>query len=98
MELRLDNKEPNASILQVSSDHGDWVDASFAATKDVLSKARNRSAWMRGAWSQLAIQLGGVFAGFLVSLWAAVRMSPLIAIDNAFFITFLFVLLVFSNL
>lgn len=97
-ELRLDNREPSNSFIQVSSDDGDWVESTFAAGKDVLRRCANRNGWMRGLWSQLAIQIGGVFLGFLLSLWAAISISPYIRIENAFFIAFLFVLLVFSNL
>lgn len=98
MELRFDEKEPTNCFLQVSSDDGDWVDASLSAVKERTNRFKNRNGWAKSAWSELAIQIGGVFTGFLLSLWAAVRMSPLIAIENSFFITFLFALLMFSNL
>ncbi|HZV61664.1 MAG TPA: hypothetical protein VFF75_04550 [Methylophilaceae bacterium] len=97
-ELRLDNREPNNSFIQVSSDDGDWVESTFASVKDVLRRCRNHNGWINGIWAQLAIQLSGVFIGFLFSLWAAVAISPYLAIDNSFLITFLFALLVFSNL
>jgi hypothetical protein len=98
MELRLENKDINASFLQVSSDDGDWVNASFSVTKEVLSKCKNLNRWARSIWSHLIIQIGGVFVGFFISLWAAVQISTLVSIENAFFITFLFFLLIFSNL
>jgi hypothetical protein len=98
MELRLDNKDPATAYLQVASDDEDWVNASFSAIKETLNRYKNRYGWARSVWSQLAVQIGGVLIGFLLSLWAAIKISPAIDIENAFFITFLFALLVFSNI
>lgn len=97
LELRLDKYDPNTCYLSVTSDNSDWVDASFAAVQEVLSKCRTRNGWARSAWSTLSIQLMGVFAGFCLSVWAAVRVSEKLTIENAFAISFLFALLVFSN-
>ena len=97
MELRLDEREPNTSFLGVSSDDKDWVDASFAAVQDTLAKARNRNGWVRTAWTVFSVQLVGVIFGFLLSLWAAAKIAPLLSIENALIFSFLFVLLVFSN-
>lgn len=97
LELRLDEKDPNNCSISVTSDNGDWVDSSFSAIKEVLSKCGNKSAWARSAWTLLGIQITGVTFGFLISLWAALRISPHLAIENSFLISFIFVLLVFSN-
>lgn len=98
LELRLDTLNPSNCYLVVSSEDADWADASFSGVKEVIEKCKNKHGLARGAWSEILVQLGGVFVGFLLSLWAAVEISPFIEIDNSFFITFLFVLLVFSNL
>jgi hypothetical protein len=98
IELRFDEKEPNTCILAVSSDAGDWADASFAAIKEVLNKRKNWNRWARSAWTQLLIQISGVFVGFLVSLWAASKIAPSLSIENPFLISFFLVLLIFSNL
>ncbi len=97
MELRLDEKDPTSSFLTVTSDDKDWVDASFAAVQEALFKHKNRNSWARSAWTAFGVQLGGVTVGFLLSLWAAARISPKLAIENAFVLAFLFVLLIFSN-
>ena len=97
MELRLDHRDENACFLQINSDDSDWVDASFSSVKEVLTKCTNKNWFARNTWAQLVVQLFGLFIGFLLSLWAAVRISPYISVENAFFISFLFVLLVFSN-
>lgn len=97
MELRLDEKDPNSSFLTVTSNDKDWVDASFAVVDEGLAKYKNRNHWVRSAWTAFAVQLVGVTLGFLLSLWVADKISPKIAIDNAFVFAFMFALLIFSN-
>ena len=98
MELRLDAKSPTNCFIIASSEDSDWVDSSFSSIKDILDKCKNKNGIARGAWSELSIQLTGVLIGFLISLWAAVTIAPFLEIENAFFIIFLFVLLIYSNL
>lgn len=98
IDLAIDCRDPSRCLLSVSSDNVDWVNSSFSNIKDVLAGYRNRNGWARSVWSQLSIQLIAVFVTFLGSLWAAVAFSPRIQVENAFFLIFLFVFLVFSNL
>ncbi len=98
MELALDCQDPSRCQLAVSSDNDYWVNSSFANIKDILSGYRNRNGWARSMWSQLIIQLIAVFVTFMVSLGTAVAFSPRVPVENAFFLIFLFVFLVFSNL
>ena len=72
LELRLDEIDPNLCYLSVTSDDRDWVDASFSAVHETLTKFKNKNSWARSDWMLLLIQLGGVFLGFVLSLWAAV--------------------------
>lgn len=97
LELRLDEKEPNTCTLVVASDDQDWVDASFSAVQDVLIKCKNSNGWARSAWTHFGVQIVGVTLGFILSLWAAAKIAPRLAIENAFIFSFLFVLLIFSN-
>ncbi len=97
LELRFDSRDVNNCFITVASDDSDWVDASFSAIHETLHKFKNKNFWARSAWMDLCIQLGGVFIGFVVSLWATVIISPKIAIENSFVITFLFTFLIFSN-
>lgn len=97
LELRLDEKDPNTSFLAVTSDDRDWVDASFSAVHDVLTKCKNKNGWARTTWTQFGVQIIGVTLGFILSLWSAARIAPRLAIDNSFGIAFLFILLMFSN-
>lgn len=97
LELRLDEKDNNTCLLAVASDDKDWVDASFSAVQDALAKYKNRNGWARSAWTRFGVQIIGVSLGFILSLWAAAKISPNLAIENAFVFSFLFVLLIFSN-
>ncbi|MDT8375801.1 MAG: hypothetical protein RQ867_03570 [Mariprofundaceae bacterium] len=97
LELRLDEKDPNNCFVSVTDDDRDWVDASFSAVHETLEKFKNHNSWARSDWMNLLIQLGGVFIGFVLSLWAALIISPMLNIENAFVIVFLFALLIFSN-
>lgn len=97
LELRFDERDPNLCYMSVTSDDRDWVDASFAAVYETVSKFKNKNSWARSPWMQLLIQLAGVFFGFVLSLWAAVVISPKLNLENAFVITFLFALILFSN-
>jgi hypothetical protein len=98
-ELRLDAKEVNNCYLSVTSDNRQWVDATFAAITDVLSRQRSKgSAVVRTQWAAAAIQMLGVCVGFLFSLWAAVVIAPRLAIDNAFAVSLIFAFLIFSNI
>lgn len=97
LELRLDEKDPKSCVLAVSGDDKDWVDASFAAVKDILGKCANKTGWLRTGWTPFLVQILGTVLGFIFSLWAAVKIAPLLAIENPLLIAFLFVLVVFSN-
>ena len=98
IELALDCQDPSRCQLSLSSDKDYWVNSSFSNIKDILAGYRNRNGWARSMWSQLIIQLIAVFVTFLGSLGAAVAFSPRVPVENAFFLIFLFVFLVFSNL
>ncbi len=98
LEVHLDEKNPNGCYLSVTSDHKDWVDSSFSATEDVLDKCKNRNGWARSPWTLLSVQIAGVIFGFVLSLWFATKISPKLTIENSFVISFIFVLLIFSNM
>lgn len=98
LELGLDALEPTRCVLQSSSDVKDWAEASFAAVHDVLAKCKTKNGLARTPWTGLAVQLLGVAVSFIVSLWLAFKVAPNIKVENAFFVSFLFILLVFSNI
>lgn len=96
-EIRLDSKDPNNCIIQVSSDDSDTVDSVFHGLMDIIKKCHNKNGLIRNTWSQLLVQVFGVAAGFVISLIAGDKIAPHINIDNAFIIIFLFTFLIFSN-
>lgn len=96
-ELRLDNKEQNNTFIQVASDDGDTVDTAFCGLKEIIGNCKNRNWIVRSTWSQLLVQIFGVVFGFILSLIAALKISPHLAIENTFVITFIFAFLIFSN-
>lgn len=98
LELCLDAKEPARCVLAASSDHKDWAEASFAAVHEVLAKCKTTNGLVRNPWTSLSIQIFGVVLGFVVSLWLAFKVAPNVKVENAFVISFLFILLVFSNI
>lgn len=98
LELKLDKGNNESSLIQISSDRQDWVDASFSSIKEVLDKCKNRNSWARSSWATLIVQLLGVISGFGFSLWVASKLSEQLKIESAFIISFLFVLLLFSNI
>ncbi len=96
-ELRLDRNDQNSCLLTVSSDDKDWVDATFSAVNDVVTKSKNKNGWARSAWTQFGVQIIGVTFGFIISLWAASIIAPRLSIENPYVISFFFILLIFSN-
>jgi len=98
IDLRLDKNENVACFLTVASDDEDWVNGSFSAIKETLIKCKNRHSWVRNPYVYFLVQGTGIFLGFLVSLWGASKIAPMLIIENSFLISFLLVLLVFSNL
>ncbi|MCH8040154.1 MAG: hypothetical protein IH977_07395 [Nitrospinae bacterium] len=97
LSLWLDKIDPQKCYLSVTSDDSDWVDSSYSAVQEILTKCKTKNGWARSGWSTLTIQLLGVAVGFGLSIWAATLISPNLSIENAFVITFFFALLIFSN-
>ncbi|MDE0283717.1 MAG: hypothetical protein OXN26_04085, partial [Gammaproteobacteria bacterium] len=71
LEVKFDTLEEKNCSLSVTSDHSDWVDASYSAVMEVITKHKTKTGWIRSGWSTLVIQLLGVVGGFALSLWAA---------------------------
>lgn len=96
LDLRLDKNL--ASFLTTSSDDEMWMKDAFSSIRDILLKNRNKCGYVRNSWVELLIQMLGVLIGFALSLWGATRVSPSLSIENPFLISFLLILLIFSNL
>jgi hypothetical protein len=98
LELCLDAQDPSRCILASTSDNKDWAEASFASVHEAIAKFKTRNGIARTPWTNLLVQLLGVVVIFIVSLWIASRIAPNVKTENAFFLSFLFILLVFSNI
>jgi hypothetical protein len=98
LELRLDAKDPAANTLAVSSDDHSWVASTFAVTRELLSRFKNRNGWVQSEWTRLAAQLLALMLSFVLSLWAAAKIAPQLTIENAFVFCFIFLLLLISNM
>src|SRR5882672_1573863 len=72
-ELRLDAKDVNASRLVVTADSKDWVDATFSGFSEIMSGQQSMSRFVRTQWTGLLVQIFGVVTGFLLGLWAALK-------------------------
>ena len=70
----------------------------FSSIRDILFKNKNKSGYVRNSWVELLIQMFGVLIGFALSLWGATKIAPSLSIENSFLISFLLILLIFSNL
>jgi hypothetical protein len=98
IELRLDNDQNSTSHIIASSDTEAWMNNGYSDVAEALEKRRNRNGIFRRRWVVLFIQLFGLFVGFTTSLWAASSISASLSIENSFLISFIIVLLAFSNL
>ena len=97
MELTLDRANP-VTFLTVSSDDQSWVDGAFSAVREVLVKGRAWFGFVRTAWTELIVQITGVGLIFLLSLSAARKLAPHVAVENPFLIAFMFVFLLSGNI
>lgn len=98
LDLRLDNNELQPSHTVSCSDDENWMNGSFSLVQEILQKNANKHWLARNPIIELVLQLTGLFAGFLISLWGASSISPSLQIENSFLISFLLVLLIFSSL
>jgi len=97
MEVRFDLKDPSNCFFSVSSESSDVVESSYSTLSDLLSKLRNKNGLIRNGWTSFLVQISGVVAGFIISLWAAIKISPSLLLESAFVVSFIFAFLVFSN-
>lgn len=97
LELRFDKNDINNCYLSVQDDRSDWVDASFCKIKELLERYKNKNYLIRNNWTNFIVQISGVFAGFILSLWVAYKISPFLTIDYPFVVTFILTFLLFSN-
>lgn len=98
IELWLDAGGASAIKLTVQDDDISWVDSVFCRIRERLNKYRNKNFIIQNRWIPFVVQLLGVIAGFIISLWAAIKISPKLAIENSIAFTFVIAFLLFSNI
>ena len=96
IEVKLDKLQQ--PFITVSSDDEAWMNNAFTTIKDLVLCKKNRNGLIRNNWTELTIQLFSVILGFGLSLWGASKISPSLSIENSFLISFLLIMLIFSNL
>lgn len=97
LELRLDILNIDNCFLTIQANEDDWVDATFCRTKELLDKYKNKNFLARNNWTSFTMQIVGVIAGIVLSLWGAIIISSKLNIENAFTISFIMAFLIFSN-
>jgi len=97
IEIFFANGEENSYIV-VEGDNQDWVNATYVLVDDVLRQCKSRFSWVKGAWVPLMVQMLGVLSIFTFSLVFSYLITPLLNIENPFFISFIFGFLLLSNI
>jgi len=98
IELKFAPNEPHNSNLVIQDDDNNWVDATFWKLKERLNKYQNKNYLIRNRWIPFFVQILGVVAGFIGSLWLAIKISPKLTIENSVAFTFIIAFLLFSNI
>ena len=98
LELQLDKSENIICFFTVSSDNEAWVNSTFSAINEVLSRHSNKHDLIRNPVVDIFFRIVSLLIGFVISLWGGAMLAPYLAIDNASLISFMFILLVFSTL
>ncbi len=98
IEIRFDAKLPNNCFMVVDDDNQGWSDCAFLTLKEIIQKYANKNHIVRNALVVSSIQILGVLAGVLVSLWIASKTSPKLNIPYPYGIAFIVSLIIFSNI
>lgn len=96
-ELKLDATAPSNCWVNVTADSKPAMDATYQAIDEVLATSKTRYGLLRTNSARFAIQAIGVVLSFAFSVWGGSLVASQMAIQNAFPIAVLFVLLLFSN-
>ena len=98
IRILLDAADGSRCYLSVSDDDEKWVDNVYKRLSTRLEKYKNHNGISRNPFTELFIQLFGVFAGFSFCLIAASLLSPTLKVQYSFFVLFIGFFLIFSNL
>lgn len=97
VDLRFDKHNPQNSSLTVTADDKNWVETEFPAIQDILNRYKTKNGWARTTRAAFGVQLFGVVLLFSIGIWIARAVSPYLKVDDAFVVSLLFLLLIFSN-
>ncbi len=98
LQIGFDATDQKSCVLIVQDDDKEWVENSFSKVKERLGRYKNPHWVVRNRLVITSLQLLGVALGVFLSLWIAIKMSPKLAIENAFAFTFVAALLIYSNI
>ncbi len=98
IQILLDAVDGSRCYLSVSDDDEKWVDNIYKRLSTRLDSNKNHNGLPRNPFTELFIQLVGVIAGFSFCLIAASLLSPTLKVQYAFFVLFIGLFLIFSNL
>ena len=98
IQIWLELLDPGRCQLIITDDDEKWVDNIFKRLSTRFSQYKNHNGILRLSLAELLIQLFGVTAGFSACLISASLLSPHVEIQHAFFVLFIGLLLIFSNL
>lgn len=97
IDLNFDALDAIKCQLIVQDDDNNWVDAVFCKLKERISRYKNKNFIIQNRLVPFIVQLLGVIAGFIISLWIAIKLSSKLTIDNSLAFTFVIAFLLFSN-
>ena len=98
IEIRLDSSNFNNCYLKVADDDEAWVEKHFKTLSSRLDKFKNKNSIVYSPLTNLAIQLFGILSGLFLSFISAKLLTSQVQIQHSFFIFFIGIFLVFSNL
>lgn len=98
VDLRLDVLNKDNCTMTIQDDDASWTEATFCRIDEELERYTNRNYLIKNAWTPFIVQIVGVLAGFFLSLWAALRISPNLSIQYSFVVTFVLAFLIYSNI
>lgn len=98
IQIYLDARDLQNCFLVVSDDDEEWVDSIFSRIMNLLLKQKNGNWLAHSSGVELLIQLVGVLCGFFLCIIVANAAAPSFNARYSFFIVFIGLFLIFSNL
>lgn len=98
IQINLDTTNPDTCFLMVADDDEAWVDSNFGRLEKRVNGYKNGNWLAHSTLVELLIQLLGVLFGFSLCLIGANLLTPILSIKYSFFVLFVGLFLLFSNL